>query len=645
MASAADPDKGNQRKRKQQRPPGSLLAQLTLILLLAFALGVLSLNSDIVWLDEMFSLGNMGAFDPPYSPAQVIDSLAANSPDHAPLYFVLGAQWSQIVGWTQLPARMFSLLMGVLLAAQVFRLAATLESRRAGLYAALMLSTSGFVLLYFHEIRMYTLLMFLAVWHVTLYFRLVAGASVRRRTWVLFVLTTSALIYTHVYASFLFAALVGQHVVFAERSRRWVAIILAWCLGAATFLPYLPIFASGFADVTTSSNTAAMAYSLSELLGAVVYPLVNDMLLLWLPIIAMGGWLFWRSLNRKILRLSIIVAFTFTSIFVFNAFYPVISINRMRYFLIAMPLLIVVFASILANYHPRRLLIALIMVVWVAGGLQILSQAERWKYAGHQTLLMDHPPLHRFADALYGKVRPQDYLLGFAGSPAINWRLKHGYSKADFYTRVALSIDGAFVNARLSGDELLRDIDARIDDHPYLLFAYDPSDKSDVFDDVLLAIRAEYIACEILVDQKDVHVQRYTQRLLSCDREYQPIFYDNGIEIVDKYAVYNMEAELVQVLTGWEVADEAQLQQYNVSIQIFTPDNQKVLQARDRHLYNDVLKWYALDISVANLPAGDYRVVVIVYDRYQSSSKARGVDSTTGEEGTILPLLHFKIEE
>ncbi len=632
--------------RKQPGRPataGSALLPLTLILLGAAAFGAMSLNADIIWLDEMFSLGNMGAFHTPYGPAQVVDSLAENSPDHAPLYFILGAQWSRLVGWTQLPARTFSYLAGLLLVAMVYRFAADIAGRRAGVYAALMLSTSGFILLYFHEIRMYTLLMLLAVWHTALYFRLLARRGVGRRTWLLFTFTASALIYTHVHAVFLFFGLIMQHLIFRRQTRRWAGVLLAWGVAMATFVPYLPIFLKGFVGVTTSSNTLSMAYTTRELLGAVLFPLVNDMLVLWFAIVVLAGLALRRGCGRNLRRLMTAVALVFLCIIALNAVFPVISVNRIRYFLIGMPLFVVVLAALLRGAQSRRSIILVFLLVWIAGGLKIHLQAERWAYAGHQTLLMDHPPLHRFADELMHRVRPHDFMLGFAGSPAINWRLKHGYSKGDYYTQVALDIDGAFVNARLRGEELLRDIDERIDDNPYLLLTYDPGARSVVFDDVLRRIKSNYVACDVLVAQADVFVQRYVLRQLDCDRAYQPIHYDNGVRIVDKFGIYDEATDIVHVVTGWQVADEAQLEQYNVSLQILTPDWRNVAQYPDRHLYNDVLKWYAVEMSTEHLPPGDYRVVVILYDRYLSD-KVEGVDLTTGDVGSTLPILHFTVE-
>ena len=43
------------------------LLAMTLILLLASAIGANGLNADVIWGDELASVEYMGAFDPPYS--------------------------------------------------------------------------------------------------------------------------------------------------------------------------------------------------------------------------------------------------------------------------------------------------------------------------------------------------------------------------------------------------------------------------------------------------------------------------------------------------------------------------------------------------------------------------------------------------
>ena len=144
----------NQRNRKVA------VGAITIILLLAFALGRARAESRTrIWADELASITFMGAFDPPFSPTQVLTSVQKFSPDQAPLYFILGAYWAQMVGWSQFAIRSLSLLWGVLMVAGLYRFAHDVFNMRVALVAALLMSTNSFVILYFHDIRMYTMLM------------------------------------------------------------------------------------------------------------------------------------------------------------------------------------------------------------------------------------------------------------------------------------------------------------------------------------------------------------------------------------------------------------------------------------------------------------------------------------------------------
>ena len=63
----------------------------------------------------------------------------------------------------------------------------------------------------------------------------------------------------------------------------------------------------------------------------------------------------------------------------------------------------------------------------------------------------------------------------------------------------------------------------------------------------------------------------------------------------------------------------------------------------DRHLYDDILKWFSTELSTENLPPGEYRVMVILYDR-DSGKKVRGVDLESGREDNIFPIVSFTVE-
>ena len=621
------------------------LLLMAAVLLYGYALGAARLNADILWLDELYSLSNMGVFATPFGLFEVVDSLTEHSPNHVPLYFFLGARWAAFVGWSQLSMRFLSLLISLLLIAWTYRFAADLLGRKTAATAALLLTTSGFVLLYFHEIRMYSLLLLLTVMHAWLHWRLTSAKSARRWHWLCFILTAAALIYTHVFSLFVFVGLGLRHLLYFSRSKRWFQVCAAWTFGALAFLPYLPHYLRGaLAERTIPAlqDSALGAPQLARELGNII---VNGIAVLWLPLALLAFLAIWQRRQTVVAQILIVWGGIILSLMLFNELFPLIDRLRFRFFLVSMPFFAILCAHLL--FTPRRWEFVMLpfLLVWIAGGLHIHGLGDSWPYSGRTSIFVDIPPLHRHADALQSKTRELDKALGFSQAKWVDWKLRHGKSIADYYYGIMLNRHHAFVITDGSASQSLDDLDNLIDDHPYLVLVYNPAEKPPIFGEVAAALEAEYITCNKLVEENDLIAQRFVYRTLACDRDYEPIQYQNGIRIIDKFADFDSDRQTVRVVTGWEVADEAQLEEYNVSIQILAPDGQKVLQARDRHLYNKILKWYATEISTADLPPGAYRVVVILYDRYQSSSKVAGVDQTSGEVGTTLPILQFTIEE
>ena len=196
---------------------------MVIVLLMTFTFGANGLNTDVIWADELTSVGHMGAFDSPRSPTQIIDSIADKSSQHMPLYFLMGAGWAQVAGWSHASLRIISALAGVMLMAWMYRFGTDVISRRTGIVASFLLGSSAFMVIYLHEIRMYALFMIFAVMHSWLYWRLAHRRQVTRLTWLLFVVTTSALFYTHIFSTVLFAGLGIYHILFISKSRKWLA--------------------------------------------------------------------------------------------------------------------------------------------------------------------------------------------------------------------------------------------------------------------------------------------------------------------------------------------------------------------------------------------------------------------------------------
>ena len=312
------------------------LMLMTLVLLLAFALGANGLNADVIWIDELYSVSNMGVFNPPYSPAQIIDSLMTHSPDHVPLFYLLGAGWAQLAGWSQFSMRLISLFSGVLMIAWLYRFATDAVNRRTGMAAAFLIGTTAFVVFHFHEIRMYTLFMQLGIMHSWLYWRLAHGYQITRLTWLLFILTAAMLLYTHNFAMVLFAGLGIYHLIFLAGSKRWLNIMLGWGFGALLFLPYLPNIVSGLSRVSGDSlNPRSAPYM--ELVEVLAQLLSNSLEILWLPLMLLLGYALWQRRTRAILGLLTIALTMIAVLLLANWQSQLISLDRMRYFLVAWP--------------------------------------------------------------------------------------------------------------------------------------------------------------------------------------------------------------------------------------------------------------------------------------------------------------------
>ncbi len=635
----------NQLASAQPRPTLCLWLMIAL-LLLACALGAAGLNMDVVWVDEMYGLGNMGAFNPPYSPAQVVASLAQYSPDQMPLYYALGSQWGLLVGWSQLPMRYLSLLFGALLIACSYRFAADAFDRRTALLASCLLCSNALLLWHFHEMRMYTLWPLLFMAHLWLYWRMVKGEGGNRLGWAVFVLSAAAVMHTQAFAVFFFAGLGLQHLLCHRRSARFWMIWRAWLAGGILSLPMLPSFIDGLRGYHAPSSVARHhALANDEAVIHLGRALVNDMGVLWLAIAALGAYAIFRQRDRSAIRLLVIAALATLGILIAHAVFPVISPTRIRYFAPVIPLFTLLAARFLLAWRWRSFAAPAFLLLWAWGAAQLLDAESSTAFFGHASLRMDHPPMHRYVDGMQGKTRDQDYLLGFAASPMISWNLKHGWSPVEYYLRFQLGIDGDIVNMRLKGDALLADLDTRLKGQPYLLAALDrgrqpePDSRASLLD----AIAARYQNCGALVDEAGgLFIQRFVHPMIACERAYQPIHYERGIRIVDKFAAYDETSETVRIVTGWEVDDEALLERYNVSLQILAGD-WSLRGQEDQHLYA-IGKWYTAELSTASLEPGQYRAVVIVYDRDHSSGKLSGSDMQTGETGTILPLLRFEIK-
>ncbi|MCY4536664.1 MAG: glycosyltransferase family 39 protein [Chloroflexi bacterium] len=617
---------------------------MTFVLLCVFAFGANGLYTDSIWTDELYAITNMGGFDGPYSPAEVVNSVAEHFPDHVPLFFLLGAGWANFVGWTQFALRLLPVFAGVLMLAWTYRLASDMFDRFAGLAAATLLGSSAYMVLYIHDFRMYSLFLMLTAMHMWLYWRLLERKSRDGRlTLVAFALSTVALFYTHFFAGILFAGLGVFHLLFGTRSRRWRQILLGWAIGALLFLPYLPVLVDGVQRASEKADVTSRAAAAPELLRTLALLLSNGSLLTGAMLAGVLAYVVARRRPLRLIKLLAIPLTMVTFIILANALIGIIPLTRMRYFIVIWIPVSVLLGACLANVPRRRLVSGIVLLVWLLSGYQYYRSEEIMNHVGSMVFTRLYPPLPDYVWHLKGKLRSEDYLLGFSKSSHVNKVLTLGKSVADYYTQEQLGIDGAFIRRGAYGEWLEGEIRQWMGNQPFLLFAFNPQDLPNSYRRVREVIENNYLPCDVVVDQPHLFVQRHVNSRLSCDRESRPIAYENGVTLVDRYAQYDPEKQSVYILSGWEVESEEALDEYNVSLQFITPDWQRLGAQIDRHLYDKILPWFTAELSTEDLPPGDYRVMVILYDR-ESRKKVRGVDLAGGWEDSIFPIASFTVE-
>jgi len=197
---------------------------------LAAVIRLPTIGFESVWMDEAISYLAASLPIP-----QILDNTVQSS--HPPLYYLLLHFWQQAAPDSDAALRLLSVLWGVLLVPAVYLTARPLLGRRPALWAAALVALSPFHLLYSHELRMYTQLMFLATAGVGAYWQ--ARQTMRYRWWLLAGFLLLLAVYTHLFALFVLAAL-GLHALLRYRRDSdafWRTVLLIGAI-ALLFTPW-----------------------------------------------------------------------------------------------------------------------------------------------------------------------------------------------------------------------------------------------------------------------------------------------------------------------------------------------------------------------------------------------------------------------
>jgi mannosyltransferase len=225
--------------------PRTIYLTLFGITVLGTALRLYHLDFQSLWYDELHSIIPT---DPKNSFSSVIQYSKSDQP---PVYFIYLYYFFKLFGYHEVSGRIASVVMGVLAIPVMFFLGREIKGATVGLGAALLTSLNYMHIYYSQELRFYsTVFLFTAL---SFLFFIRAFKDQKNVNYLLYVVCTTALLYTHYYGLIIFAV---QGIIFLvlliyRRDKTFVLKCVFSCiLVIVFFLPWLPVI---FTDLGITS--------------------------------------------------------------------------------------------------------------------------------------------------------------------------------------------------------------------------------------------------------------------------------------------------------------------------------------------------------------------------------------------------------
>ncbi len=263
-------------------------------LIFAAALRIIGAGGYPVWTDEGWSIWASN------DPTQVVGIVAADR--HPPLYFAALSVWRLAAGDTHIALRFLSIAAGLMLVALVYRLAADVFGRRAGLFAALLFAALPIAVYYAQEVRHYGWLALFSALSWLIFLRYLRRPS--RGLWLAYVLSIAAMIYTLYFGAFsllmqgivvLVAALANfrggdlrgrPYKRFIETATPFVA---AWLAAAILYIPWFYVIITQQAGIL-GSGINGFPGTLAATLIPVLQTVFSAQIVLPLGAFLVGAW-------------------------------------------------------------------------------------------------------------------------------------------------------------------------------------------------------------------------------------------------------------------------------------------------------------------------------------------------------------------
>ena len=560
--------------------------------------------------DEYYSMFNAGwLLDGPYSPGEIMDSLARNSPNHTPLYFILLGLWGQLTATDILLARIMSLLIALLGLAMMYRLARDLLAPVAGNLAIIILSSLAFLNYYVAFARMYTLLMLLSAIVLWIYLRITHHLEVVKRSdYLALGAAVFGLINTFVFGTVLLFTIGVYHLLVVPKDRRWFTISGTVAIAVLLFTPWLSVVvtdglerATGFVDWVSLDGSEAVRAWLTMSVNAADYLLALSIggigLGIWRQKATFQPWML--LFVPYVLTLALIAQFT-----------HYVSADTMRYHLPGLiPFVLFAAAGIYALYRVRRWL-GIAVLLWIVAGMAFQQSARWYTWLGGRVFTYSRKPVHVIS-RLAAQEQSPPAILGFNfDSFWLDWSTSIGYPQGEHY------FGSHDIELRTPSDLTEFEDNARrfVIVEPLVWVAYQSTEVDAGTSAAIAALMRElnYQRCETTEITAQTIIIKYSWRALDCSPPQLLGSYETDLIEYHFYgAALTPDNASIEFNDRWTARQEIPPKTYFMSMQVFNSDGERIAQVDPPLVHEGSLRRFSIDIS--EVPAGDYQLVAILY--------------------------------
>jgi len=300
---------------------------------------------------------------------------------HPPLFYFLTHFWMQI-SYSEVILRLLPVIPGLLTIPAIYLLVSRLFSKRIGLYAALFTAINPYLVYYSQELRSYSLMLFLSILSMN---------YLVRKQWFWLTLVNTLLLYSH-YSSFLFILSQITFVLFYYRNNLKV-YLMSVISTLVLFLPWLPQFLKQLIsgvniDQYLPGWRAVLTLPLLKSLPLIFFKFTagridlepNYIYIIYIAFVLFSIFfiLYLAKKSHSILTIWLVLPI-FISL---GLSYFIPQTQPFRLIFCLPPLLI--YFSLAAFYHPKKVFTILIYIFIVGNFMQITRprlQREQWRQA------------------------------------------------------------------------------------------------------------------------------------------------------------------------------------------------------------------------------------------------------------------------